>query len=195
VRVALYLRVSTALEQTTENQRLALEAVASKRGWQIVAVYEDKITGWKGRDKRPGFNAMLKDATRGKYDMIMAWAVDRLGRSLQNLVEFLADLHSANVGLYLHEQSLDTSTPSGRAMFQMCGVFAEFERSMIVARVHAGLARAKAEGKTLGRPRTSTMVEDKIRDLRKSGLGMAKIARELHISVGVVHRTLTSPAT
>lgn len=195
MRVALYLRVSTALEQTTENQRLALEAVASKRGWQIVAVYEDKITGWKGRDKRPGFNAMLKDATRGKYDMIMAWAVDRLGRSLQNLVEFLADLHSANVGLYLHEQSLDTSTPSGRAMFQMCGVFAEFERSMIVARVHAGLARAKAEGKTLGRPRTSTMVEDKIRDLRKSGLGMAKIARELHISVGVVHRTLTSPAT
>jgi len=194
MRVALYLRVSTALEQTTENQRLALEAVAAKRGWQIVAVYEDKITGWKGRDKRPGFNAMLKDATRSKYDMVMAWAVDRLGRSLQNLVEFLADLHSANVGLYLHEQSLDTSTPSGRAMFQMCGVFAEFERSMIVARVHAGLARAKAEGKTLGRPRTSTMVEDKIRDLRKSGLGMAKIARELRISVGVVHRTLTSPA-
>src|SRR5262252_8992399 len=162
MRVALYLRVSTALEQTTENQRLALEAVAAKRGWQIVAVYEDKITGWKGRDKRPGFNAMLKDATRSKYDMVMAWAVDRLGRSLQNLVEFLADLHSANVGLYLHEQRLDTSTPSGRAMFQMCGVFAEFERSMIVARVHAGLDRARAQGKKLGRKPVSADIEKQI---------------------------------
>ncbi len=139
-RVALYLRVSTG-EQTTENQRRELEAVAKQRGWQIVAVYEDNgVSGAKGRDKRPQFDAMLKDAVRGQFDVLAAWAVDRLGRSLQDLVATLGDLHGAGVDLFLHRQAIDTTTPSGKAMYQMLGVFAEFERSMIQERVKAAFA-------------------------------------------------------
>src|SRR6201988_5020702 len=142
-RVGIYIRVSTD-GQTTENQRRELEAVAARSGWEIVGFYEDAgISGAKGRDKRPGFDRLLKDATARKINMIAAWSVDRLGRSLQDLVGFLNELQALGCNLYLHQQALDTSTPSGRAMFQMCGVFAEFERSMIRERVTAGLARAR----------------------------------------------------
>ena len=121
-----------------------LEAVAARSGWQVVGVYEDAgISGAKGRDKRPGFDRLLKDATARKVNMIAAWSVDRLGRSLQDLVGFLSELQALGCDLYLHRQALDTSTPSGRAMFQMCGVFAEFERGMIRERVNAGLARGR----------------------------------------------------
>ena len=95
---------------------------------------------------------MLKAAVRRKFDMIAAWSVDRLGRSLQDLVAFLGELKAAGVDLFLHQQALDTSTPSGRALFQMLGVFAEFEAAMIRERTRAGLARARAQGKRLGRP-------------------------------------------
>jgi DNA invertase Pin-like site-specific DNA recombinase len=142
-RIGIYLRVSTN-GQTTENQRRELEAVAARSGWQVVQVYQDAgISGAKGRDKRPAFDRMLKDATARKIDMIAAWSVDRLGRSLQDLVGFLTELQALNCHLYLHQQAIDTTAPSGRAMFQMCGVFAEFERAMIVERVNAGLARAR----------------------------------------------------
>src|SRR5215475_9049479 len=153
-RVGIYLRVSTD-GQTTENQRRELEAVAARSGWEIAGLYEDAgISGSNGREKRPGFDRLLKDATARKINMIAAWSVDRLGRSLQHLVGFLNELQALNCDLYLHQQAIDTSTPSGRAMFQMCGVFAEFERSMIVERVNAGLARAKAKGVKLGRGAT-----------------------------------------
>src|SRR5215471_4567181 len=151
-RVGLYLRVSRTNGQTTENQRRELEAVAARSGWQVVGIYEDNgISGAKSRDQRPGFDRLLKDATARKITMIAAWSVDRLGRSLQDLVGFLNELHALGCDLYLHQQALDTSTPSGRAMFQMCGVFAEFERSMIRERVNTGLARAKANGIKTGR--------------------------------------------
>jgi DNA invertase Pin-like site-specific DNA recombinase len=141
-RIGIYLRVSTS-GQTTENQRRELEAVAARSGWQVVQVYEDAgISGAKGRDKRPAFDRMLRDATARKIDMIAAWSVDRLGRSLQDLVGFLTELQALGCHLYLHQQAIDTTTPSGRAMFRMCGVFAEFERAMIVERVNAGLASA-----------------------------------------------------
>src|SRR6476469_9042019 len=150
-RVGVYVRVSTD-GQTTENQRRELEAVAAGSGWEVVGIYEDSgISGAKGRDQRPGLDRLLKDATARKINMIAAWSVDRLGRSLQHLVGFLNELQALNCHLYLHQQAIDTTTPSGRAMFQMCGVFAEFERSMIVERVNAGLARAKANGVKLGR--------------------------------------------
>jgi DNA invertase Pin-like site-specific DNA recombinase len=141
-RVGIYLRVSTD-GQTTQNQRRELEAVAARSGWEVVDFYEDAgISGSNGRDKRPGFDQLLNDATARKINMVAAWSVDRLGRSLQHLVGFLNELQALNCNLYLHQQAIDTTTPSGRAMFQMCGVFAEFERSMIVERVNAGLARA-----------------------------------------------------
>src|SRR5271170_5458411 len=150
-RVGIYLRVSTD-SQTTENQRRELKAVARRSGWKVVDFYEDAgISGAKGRDKRPSFNRLLKDATARKLDMIAAWSVDRLGRSLQDLVGFLNELRSLQCDLYLHQQSLDTSTPSGRAMFQMLGVFAEFEAAMMRHRTRAGLVRARAQGKRLGR--------------------------------------------
>jgi DNA invertase Pin-like site-specific DNA recombinase len=138
--------------QTTDNQRRELEAVAARSGWEVVGIYEDAgISGAKGCDKRPGFDRLLKDATARKINMIATWSVDRLGRSLQDLVGFLNELQALGCNLYLHQQALDTTTPSGRAMFQMCGVFAEFERCMIRERVNAGLTRAKANGIKLGR--------------------------------------------
>ena len=151
-RVAIYLRVSTG-GQTTANQRRELRAVAKRHGWSVVEVFEDAgISGAKDRDQRPGLDALLKAVARREFDMVAAWSVDRLGRSLKNLVEVLGELHAKGVDLYLHQQGLDTSTPSGRAMFQMMGVFAEFERAMIRERVRAGIERARAEGVTFGRP-------------------------------------------
>jgi DNA invertase Pin-like site-specific DNA recombinase len=149
-RAVLYLRVSTA-DQTTANQQRELEAVAERMGCGIVKVYRDHgISGAKGRDKRPAFDKLCRDAARREFDMVMAWSVDRLGRSLQGLVEFLSELHALHIDLYLHQQGLDTTTPAGTAMFQMMGVFAQFERAMIQERVRAGLARARSEGKQLG---------------------------------------------
>ncbi|MFC7050705.1 recombinase family protein [Emcibacter nanhaiensis] len=189
-RVALYLRVSTA-EQTTENQRLELEAICKRQGWVIVEVYEDAgISGAKGRDKRPAYDAMLKDASRRKFDMIMAWSIDRLGRSLQQLVVFLEELKSLDIDLYLDRQGIDTRTPTGKAMFQMCGVFAEFERSMIQERVKAGLDRAKANGTTLGRPRINQEKEARIIQLREQGASFRKIAGEIGCGISAVQRVL-----
>jgi len=189
-RAALYLRVSTD-GQTTDNQRIALETVAKNAGWDIVAVYDDNgVSGAKGRDQRKQFDALIKDANRRKFDVVMSWSVDRLGRSLQDLLQFLGDLHAVDVDLYLHQQGVDTTTPSGRAMFQMMGVFAEFERSMIQERVKAGLERAKAKGKTLGRPKVTVEKEQAIIDLRKQGKGIRKIASELGVGVGTVQRVV-----
>ena len=188
-RVGIYLRVSTD-SQTTDNQRRELEAVAGRSGWEIVGIYRDAISGAKGRDKRPGFDRLLKDATSRKINMIAAWSVDRLGRSLQDLVGFLNELQALGCNLYLHQQALDTTTPSGRAMFQMCGVFAEFERCMIRERVNAGLARAKANGTKLGRPTVAPDVEKRILALRKDGMGLLKIGRTLGVGTSVVQRVL-----
>jgi DNA invertase Pin-like site-specific DNA recombinase len=193
-RVGIYLRVSTNW-QTTENQRRELEAVAARSGWEIVGIYEDTgISGAKGRDERPGFDRLLKDATARKINMIAAWSVDRLGRSLQHLVGFLTDLRALGRNLYLHQQALDTSTPSGRAMFQMCGVFAEFERGMIRERVNAGLARAKERGVRLGRRSVNSSVETRIRELRAAGMGILKIGRTLGVGTSVVQRVLAAAA-
>ena len=130
---------------------------------------------------------------RREFDLIMAWSVDRLGRSLQHLVAFLGDIHAKGVDLYLHQQGLDTTTPAGKAMFQMCGVFAEFERAMIQERVKAGLSRARAQGKTLGRPKVSAKVEREVRDLRATGKGIKAVARELGIGVSTVQRIIAAP--
>ncbi|NVO16394.1 MAG: recombinase family protein [Rhodoplanes sp.] len=192
-RVALYLRVSTS-EQTTDNQRRELEAVAERAGWQVVAVYIDEgLSGSKGRDKRPGLDALMKAVTRREVDMVAAWSVDRLGRSLTDLLSMLQEMRSANVDLFLHQQGLDTSTPSGRAMYQMLGVFAEFERAMIRERILAGLARARAEGTKLGRKRiedTDAKKVKAIRALRAEGKGIRAIAGKLGVGVGTVMRVV-----
>src|SRR6266436_1328903 len=171
-RVAIYLRVSKS-KQDTENQLRELSAVAERSDWEIWKVYEDAgISGAKGRDKRPGLDAMMKAVNAKQFDLVAAWSVDRLGRSLTHLLDLLQALQDKGVDLFLHQQGLDTSTTAGKAMFQMCGVFAEFERGIIRERINAGLARAKANGTQLGRRRVEPAVEARIRGLRANGDGI-----------------------
>lgn len=186
-RVAIYTRVSTNDgKQTTENQLRDLHLMAERMGWTVVAHYTDEgISGARGRDKRPGLDAMLKAITRREFDMVAAWSVCRLGRSLQHLVSLLGDLDARGVDLYLHVQALDTSTPSGKAMFGMLGVFAEFERSMISERVRAGLARS---GKKGGRPRLDADKAERIRRSLATGTSINATAKKLRVGVGTVHR-------
>jgi DNA invertase Pin-like site-specific DNA recombinase len=188
-RAAIYLRVST-IDQTTANQERELRAVAERMGIEVTHVYKDHgVSGAKGRDKRPQFDRLCRDATKRQFDVVMAWSVDRLGRSLQDLVAFLTEIHALKVDLYLHQQGIDTTTPAGKAMFQMMGVFAEFERAMIQERVRAGLARAKDEGKTLGRPKIATTTEKAIRAALTNGEeGMHKIAARFGVGTGTVQR-------
>jgi DNA invertase Pin-like site-specific DNA recombinase len=190
-RAVLYLRVST-LDQTTANQERELREIAGRMGCDIVHVYKDHgISGAKGRDKRPAFDRLCRDAAKRQFDMVMAWSVDRLGRSLQDLVGFLSELHALRVDLFLHQQGLDTTTPAGKAMFQMMGVFAEFERAMIQERVRAGLARARSEGKKLGRPPIAPDLEQRIREaLDKPGRteGVRRIAARFGVDPGTVQR-------
>ena len=189
-RVAIYLRVSTT-RQDTDNQRRELEAVAERSGWEVVRIYEDVISGAKGRDKRPGLDSMMKAVNAKRFDMIAAWSVDRLGRSLTDLLGILQGLHDKKVDLFLHQQGLDTSTSAGRAMFQMLGVFAEFERGIIRERVNAGLARARQNGTKLGRRRVKASVEAGIRELRAKGNGILKIGRTLGVGTSVVQRVVS----
>jgi DNA invertase Pin-like site-specific DNA recombinase len=189
-RAVLYLRVST-VEQTTANQERELRGIAGRIGCEITKVYKDHgISGAKGRDKRPQFDALCKAAARREFDVVMAWSVDRLGRSLQDLVAFLGELHAVGIDLFLHQQGLDTTTPAGKAMFGMMGVFAEFERAMIQERVRAGLRRARDEGKVLGRPKIDADVERAIlADLRKKDRpGVRVIAAKHRVAVNTVQR-------
>ncbi len=193
-RVAIYARVSTN-GQTVTNQLRELRQVAKRQRWKVVGEFIDRgVSGAKGRAQRPQFDKLCQAATRREIDLIMSWSVDRLGRSLQHLVTFLAEIHAKGVDLYLHQQGVDTSTPAGKALFQMCGVFAEFERSMIQERVKAGLARARAQGKKLGRPRVAASVERKVRVARTKGMGIKAIARKLGIGTGTVQRIVKEAA-
>ncbi len=172
-----------------------MSKVAKRQGWKVVGEFMDRgVSGAKGRAQRPQFDKLCQAATRREIDLIMSWSVDRLGRSLQHLVTFLGEIHAKGVDLYLHQQGVDTSTPAGKALFQMCGVFAEFERSMIQERVKAGLARARAQGKTLGRPRVAASIERKVRTHRTRGMGIKAIARKLGIGTGTVQRIVNEAA-
>jgi DNA invertase Pin-like site-specific DNA recombinase len=184
-RIALYTRVSQDT-QTTENQRRELMAVAERLGWEVVAEFTDHgISGSKGRDKRPGYDALMKAVARREIDMVASWAVDRLGRSLQNLVTFLTEINAKGVDLYLHQQALDTSTPSGRAMFGMLSVFADFEREMIISRIKAGLARST---KRSGRPPLDAEKVERIKRSLAKGTSINVTAKRLKVGVGTVHR-------
>ena len=208
-RAALYLRVSTD-EQTTENQRRVLEGVAERRGWTITGAYEDAgISGAKGRDKRPGFDAMLKDATRAKFDVLMFWSIDRLGRSAAMVATTLAELEAAGVSIYADKEAMDATTPHGKAMLQMAGVFAELERGLIKERVKAGLDRVKAQiakggdaerkaraargKKDIGRPRIDTATENAIRARLAEGHGIIRVAKAFKVGVGTVQRMKCPP--
>ncbi len=190
-RAAIYARVSTKNGQTPQNQILRLREVADKAGWEVVAEFVDRgISGAKGRDKRPAFDRLCTAATRREIDVVMAWSVDRLGRSLQGLVAFLSELQAAGVDLYLDRQGIDTTTPAGKALFQMMGVFAEFELAMTQERIHAGLARARKEGKRLGRPKVAKKTERAIQAARAEGKGINRIATDLGVGSSTVRRVI-----
>ena len=201
-RVALYVRVSTD-DQSTDTQKGELQAWAERADYVVVKVFEDHgISGAKGRDKRPAFDALLKAAVRREIDMIAVWSSDRLGRSLSHLVEVLQTIRDTGTGLYIHTQAVDTTTPAGRAMFGMLGIFSEFEREMIVARVNAGLARAKEKikrdgkftskaGKVrtrLGRPGAKPEQIEAARNHLAAGVGIARAARLTGLGTGTVHK-------
>jgi DNA invertase Pin-like site-specific DNA recombinase len=197
-KAALYVRVSTD-KQTVANQTEALTAVALARGWDIVATYEDNgVSGAKGRKERPGLDALLNDAQRGRFNVVMAWAIDRIGRSLIDLLGTIQHLEACGCDLYLESEAIDTTTPSGKLMFQICGAFGEFERSMIRERINAGLARARKVGKVLGRkPGTVLVDRGKLAQARKllaAGTGIAKTARAVGLGTGTVHRLKQSMA-
>ena len=193
-RVGLYLRVSTKNGQTVDNQRRALaEAIGRRDGWIIAEEFvDDGISGAKGRDKRPAFDRLLRAVVRRKIDVVAAWSVDRLGRSLQDLIGFLGELNAAGVDLYLEKQAVDTTTPAGRALFQMLGVFAEFERAIIQERIHAGLVRAREKGtksgKAIGRPQIDRRRAQQIRAELQKGTGILKTARLTGAGVATVQR-------
>jgi len=188
-RVALYARVSTNKDPTTENQLLALRDWAAGRGHTVAGEYIDQgISGTKGRDKRPGLDALMKAAVLGKFDMVAVVELSRLGRSLSHLVQIGTELQALGVDLFLHRQALDSSTPFGRMQFGMLGVLAEYERELIRERTLEGLARAKKQGKTLGRPKVSPGKEQKIAALLKAGTPINRIMRLAGVAKSVVYR-------
>ena len=190
-RVVIYGRVSTN-EQTTDNQTTKLNEIVESNNWVLVDTYLDEgVSGSQGRDQRPEFDRLCKDMVRRKFDRILVWDVSRLGRSLQHLIEFLSDLQAVGCDLYIHQQGLDTSTPTGRMMFQMVGVFAEFERSMISDRVKLGLDRVRKSGKRLGPPiKINDTLKQQIWDLSDDGLGLKAITEQVSVSRSTVYKVL-----
>jgi DNA invertase Pin-like site-specific DNA recombinase len=189
-RAALYVRVSTD-RQTVENQVQALTKAAEYRGWQIVATYQDAgVSGAKGRKDRPGLDQLLNDAKRRKFDVAMVWAIDRMGRSLIDLLKTIQHLEKCKVDVFIDQQNIDTTTPEGELMFSIVGAFGQFERKMIVGRVNAGLDRARKEGKRLGRPTALTpAIETKIKAALSAGdAGMMKIADKYGVGTSTVQR-------
>lgn len=195
MKSAIYARVSTS-GQTIYNQVRALRQVNDRNGWELVEVFEDAgISGARNPGDRPAYNALYQAIMRREIDVVLAWSVDRLGRSLQDLIAFLNDLHSKKVDLYLHQQGIDTTTPGGKALFQLMGVFAEFERSIMQERINAGLDRARAQGKRLGRPPTTDGVKHAILKQRARGLSMRAIAEGLGVGLGTVQRAIAACAS
>ena len=182
---AIYCRVSTD-KQNTENQNLELTKVAKRLGWNVVAVYSDTASG--ATDSRPQLDQMMESVSRKEIDIVMAWSVDRLSRSLQHLVTMLTAMHQRKINLYLHQQNIDTSSPSWKMLFQLLGVFAEFETSMIRERVMAGLDRARSQGKRLGRPPVPPILIEKMKRMRKEGMTLTAIDKKVGVAVGKVHQ-------
>ena len=184
-RVAVYVRVSTD-GQTVANQERELAAVAERHGWTVVEVFRDQgVSGTRDAHQRPGFARLLQAVARREVDVVAAWSVDRFGRSLQQLLAFLGELKAKGVDLYLHQQGLDTSTPVGRALFQMLGVFAEFDDRRAGP---GGATAGQGAGKRLGRPRVAEKVEQAIRRELAKGRGIHTVAKAVRVGTGTVQR-------
>ena len=190
-RIAIYARVSTD-KQTCENQLQELRVIAERMNYTIVSEFVDNgISGMKTRQDRPALDQLMKSATQRKFDMVMCWSIDRLGRSLQNLVEILNELQAMKIDLFFLQQGMDTSTPSGRMIFSVFGAIGEFERNLIRERVIAGQKRAVANGVKMGRPsKMNDGMRSAIQLLREKGMGIKQIARELKVGIGTVYSVI-----
>jgi len=190
-RVAFYVRCSTK-RQELSNQLRELEEVAKSQGWQVLGCYEDfGVSGGKGREERKGLDALLKDVARKKFDLVAVWSVDRLGRSLKDLIATMTEVRENGCGLFFYKQAIDTTTSMGKMMFQLLGVFAEFEREIIRERIRAGVERAVANGAKLGRKRKIDGLRQAVRELRRKGWSLRMIARSVGVSPASVARALT----
>ena len=192
-KTAIYMRVSTSL-QTTDNQLVALQEYATRMNYEITSIYKDEgISGVKNQNQRPALNAMMKDVVKGKFSQILIYDISRLGRSLKDLVNILNDFNQSKVRLIFIQNGIDTSNSTGQMMFQLLGVFAEWERQTIVDRVNAGLVRAKQNGKKLGRPTTiNDSVISAVKLLRNQNIGIRKISSQLRIGVGTVMKIISN---
>ena len=190
-KVALYLRVST-LDQTIDNQLLELRDHCKKMDWEIVKEYADEgLSGTLSREKRPQLNAMVKDAYRKRFDLVVCWDISRLGRSMKELVLLLADMKEKGIGICSVRQGFDTSTSMGEIMFQFVGILSSWERDMIAERTLAGLARAKSQGKILGRRKiTNDDMTAKVIELRNAKKSIRAIASEVGVSRGTISNIL-----
>ncbi|MEI6079719.1 MAG: recombinase family protein [bacterium] len=186
-KVALYLRVST-LSQSTELQSKDLLKYIEQRGWSVAGIYEDKASG-VSEDKRPQFKKLLEDARLGKFDIVVCHRLDRLSRSLKDLVNTLQFLAEHNVEFVSFKDNIDLTTATGRLMMNIIASMAEFEASLIKERVRAGLILAKQKGKILGRPKKDCPLEQ-IKELKNKGHSIRQIAKHLCISTGMVQRAI-----
>jgi DNA invertase Pin-like site-specific DNA recombinase len=190
-KVCLYVRVSTS-KQTVENQIRELTEYSDRCGYSIVEIYRDEgISGSKGRDERPSLDRMLKDGVRRKFDMVLCWSVDRLGRSVSHLVHTMNELHENKIDIFFLQQGIDTSTSTGRLVFGIFSCISEMEKVTIRERVISGLERVKKQGKKLGRPtKMNDGMRSAVRLLREKGIGIKQISQQLEIGVGTVYSVL-----
>jgi len=184
--VAVYLRVSTS-EQNTDIQKSDLLKYIETRGWTLFEIYEDKASGTN--DNRPNLRKLLQDTKQGKFNVLLVWKLDRLCRSLKDLVNTLSFLSEHSVEFVSYKDQIDLTTATGRLMTQIIGAFAEFEASLIRERVIAGIRNAQSKGVRLGRPK-KLCDTDAILKLRQQGLSIRNIAVELGLSIGMVQRAV-----
>lgn len=188
MRIAIYARISTSdKSQDLDTQLIPLKQYTEQRGWKIYEIYTDEISGSK--ESRPSLNRLMKDAHKRKFDGVLVWRFDRFSRSTKQLINSLETFRSLGINFVSYQEAIDTSTPAGQMMFTMISAFAQFERSIIQERVKAGLEKAKAKGKKLGRPKQKRDINQIIK-LRQSGLSIRQIASELNISRSAVERSL-----
>ncbi len=191
-KTVIYARVSTG-KQTSKNQILQLKKIAKERKWNITEIYEDHaVSGTSGREKRSALDKLLKDASRRKFNRVIMWSVDRLGRSAGKTAEFMTELDDLGIQQFYHQQGMDTSTRYGKALIQVAAVFAELEHGVITDRIMAGLERARQEGKTLGRPCISPEIERMIIETKIANPDMSGryIAKKAGVSSGKVYNIL-----
>ena len=187
------MRVSTK-SQTTLNQELELQSLGQRMNYEIVAKYKDEgISGAKNRDERPALSEMMKDAVRGKFDGVLVYDLSRLGRNLEELIRILNEMNQLNINLFFYREAINTETSSGKMMFSMFGVLAEWERSLIAERIVSGQNRARTQGKRIGRPSTfNEGMKQAVRKMREKGMGIVAISKTLGCGVGSVYKSINA---